>query len=70
MFHFQECRQNQLALTGQLETVFLEMLLECFEFFDGFGHGKNFQVQKKDIKPQPANLVKNYFVCFLITEGI
>ena len=40
MLHFQERRQNELSLTGQLEAMFSEMMFKEVEFFDGFGHGQ------------------------------
>jgi len=47
MLHFQERGQNKFSLTSQLEAVFGEMMLEQFEFFNGFGHGQIVpQIQK------------------------
>jgi hypothetical protein len=38
VFHFQECAQDKLALAGELQAMFGEMLFENFNFFDSFGH--------------------------------
>jgi hypothetical protein len=61
MLHFQERGQNEFSLTGQLEAMFGEMMFEQVEFFDGFGHGHMFHEIERGIKPQEANLVKEFF---------
>lgn len=42
MLHFQERRQNEFSLPGQLEAMLGEMMFEEVEFFDGFGHDQIF----------------------------
>lgn len=61
MLHFQERGQNEFSLTGQLEAMFSKMMFEQVEFFDGFGHGRLFHEIERGIKPQEANLVKEFF---------
>jgi hypothetical protein len=41
--------------------MFGEMMFEQVEFFDGFGHGRMFHEIERGIKPQEANLVKEFF---------
>ena len=66
MLHFEERGQNEFSLTGQLEAMFGEMIFEQvgMEFFSGFkpqGMAKCSLKLKRGIKPQEANLVKEFF---------